>query len=489
MSDDVTTADQGSGQKANPYSTLLAVIGGGIALALVILAIGFVARGGDGGSGGGSSTAAIELTDFKIGGTLDVAAGDVTLAVSNKSSSTVHNVVITKDGEEVGKSSDIAAGESEDLTLTGLEPGSYEIYCAIAGHKEAGMTATLTVSGEGGGGSGDSAMAGMDMGGGSSSGGSENYAQMDKDMMTSFQPFVDALTSGKPNTKGIGGQELAPKVEADGTKVFELTAAITDWEVAPGQKVKAWTYNGTAPGPTIRGEVGDRIKVVLNNKLPMGTDIHMHGMVLPNTQDGVSPVTQKLVEPGETFTYEYTVEKPAVAMYHPHASGMHQVPNGMWGAMIFSPKGQGGSAGYQIPRGRTVSGTEIPADLQPSREINMVLNDAGVIGLSLNGKSFPATEAYSMKAGEWMLVNYYNEGSMSHPMHLHQFPQIVIGRDGIPLDSPYQADTVSIAPGERYTVLFKAERPGVWVWHCHILNHAERESGMFGMVTAVQVNQ
>ncbi|MFM7063698.1 MAG: multicopper oxidase domain-containing protein, partial [Actinomycetes bacterium] len=54
---------------------------------------------------------------------------------------------------------------------------------------------------------------------------------------------------------------------------------------------------------------------------------------------------------------------------------------------------------------------------------------------------------------------------------------------------PYQADTVSIAPGERYTVIFQAERPGVWVWHCHILSHAERESGMFGMVTAVQVNQ
>lgn len=487
MSDDVTTADQGSDQKANPYSTLLAVLGGGIALALVILSIGFVARGGDGGSsGGGGSTAAIELTDFKIGGMLDVAAGDVTLAFTNKASSTVHNVVITKDGKEVGKTSDIAAGKTEDLELTGLEAGEYEIYCAIAGHKEAGMTATLTVSGSGGG--GDSAMSGMDMGSGSSSG-SMDYAQMDKDMMTSFQPFVDAVTSGKPNTKGLGGQDLAPKIEADGTKVFELTAAITDWEVAPGQTVKAWTYNGTVPAPTIRGEVGDRIKVVLNNQLPMGTDIHMHGMVLPNLQDGVAPVTQKLIEPGETYTYEYTVEKPAVAMYHPHSSGMVQVSNGMWGAMIFSPKGQGGSAGYQIPRGRTVSGTQIPADLKVAQEFNMVLNDSGVIGLSLNGKSFPGTQAYSMKAGDWALVNYYNEGSMSHPMHLHQFPQIVIGRDGIPLDSPYQADTVSIAPGERFTVLFKAERPGVWVWHCHILNHAERESGMFGMVSAVVVNQ
>jgi FtsP/CotA-like multicopper oxidase with cupredoxin domain len=117
----------------------------------------------------------------------------------------------------------------------------------------------------------------------------------------------------------------------------------------------------------------------------------------------------------------------------------------------------------------------------------MVLNDAGVIGLSLNGKSFPATEPYAIKNGEWFIVHYFNEGLQSHPMHLHQFPQIVIARDGLPLDSPYAADTISVAPGERVTVLVKAEKAGTWVWHCHILNHVERDEGMFGMVTAVIV--
>ena len=75
-----------------------------------------------------------------------------------------------------------------------------------------------------------------------------------------------------------------------------------------------------------------------------------------------------------------------------------------------------------------------------------------------------------------------------HPMHLHQFPQLVVARDGIPLDQPYWADTVTIAPGERYTVLFQADKPGVWVWHCHILNHAEATDGMFGMVTTFIVS-
>ena len=72
-------------------------------------------------------------------------------------------------------------------------------------------------------------------------------------------------------------------------------------------------------------------------------------------------------------------------------------------------------------------------------------------------------------------------------MHLHGFEQIVVAKDGEPLDQPYAADTVLVAPGERYTVLFNPTAPGTWVWHCHILNHVESADGMFGMVTALIV--
>ena len=117
----------------------------------------------------------------------------------------------------------------------------------------------------------------------------------------------------------------------------------------------------------------------------------------------------------------------------------------------------------------------------------MVLNDSGVIGFSLNGKSFPATAPIVAKAGDWVLFHYFNEGSQAHPMHLHQFDQIVLAKDGYPLDSPYVADVVNVAPGERYSVLVKLDKAGTWVWHCHILPHVENDKGMFGMVTAVVV--
>ena len=61
--------------------------------------------------------------------------------------------------------------------------------------------------------------------------------------------------------------------------------------------------------------------------------------------------------------------------------------------------------------------------------------------------------------------------------------------DGVPLDEPMPSDTINVAPGERFTVLYNFAQPGVWAWHCHILNHAEGTQGMFGMVTAVIVEE
>jgi FtsP/CotA-like multicopper oxidase with cupredoxin domain len=45
------------------------------------------------------------------------------------------------------------------------------------------------------------------------------------------------------------------------------------------------------------------------------------------------------------------------------------------------------------------------------------------------------------------------------------------------------------APGERWEVSVKCDEPGVWAFHCHILIHAEPAHGMFGMVTAVIVQE
>ena len=74
-------------------------------------------------------------------------------------------------------------------------------------------------------------------------------------------------------------------------------------------------------------------------------------------------------------------------------------------------------------------------------------------------------------------------------MHLHRVKQLVVAKEDWALDQPYFVDTLTICPGERYTVLISptAEETGIWAWHCHILTHAETEEGLKYMVTVLVV--
>jgi manganese oxidase len=420
-------------------------------------------------STGGSAPSSVTVTmsEFSFSPEALVVSGSGTLEVRN-SGTMVHNLVVV--GTDI-RTPDMNAGDTYSLDLAGLEPGEYEIICDIAGHEQAGMVGILTVGDVP---SGQTASAGGGHGSHGADMSEEEADALDQAMLDSFAAFPAA-------TEGIGNQVLEPvEIMADGTKRYELSAEIVDWEVEPGNFVEAWTYNGMVPGPYIRAEVGDNLRFDVTNNLPIGTDVHFHGVKLPNDMDGVAPITQDLIKRGETFSYEFPAVRPSVAIYHAHVHGQMKVPNGMLGILQIGD--------VELPRGRTISGVEIPADLELAQEFPMVLNDAGTIGLSLNGKSFPATEPIVAEQGDWILVHYANEGLQVHPMHQHQFEQLVVARDGIPLESPYWADTVNVAPGERWTVLMHLDEPGVWVWHCHVLTHVERKEGMFGMATAVIVN-
>ncbi len=418
----------------------------------------------DGSDGPIDSTLNLSVQEFSITGDLVAPSGEITLVISN-GGSMAHNVAV----RELGiVSNNVGSGGTVELFLGDLPPGEYTLFCDIAGHEASGMSTTLTVTASGSGTS-------QAVAGGHGGDGEMDWAAMDAAMMETMLSFPAA-------TEGLGNPVLEPtEVLADGTKVFDLTAEIVDWEVEPGKIVEAWTYNGVVPAPQFLLDRGDRIQVRVVNNLPLGTDIHWHGVHTPNDQDGVAPYTQDLIEPnGGTFTYEFVVDDDAIGMYHAHNHGQMAVVNGMFGVFRVGEN--------PIPYGKTISGVTIPEDLELAVDMPMILNDAGTIGLSLNGKSFPATEPLVLNQGEWASITYYNEGLQSHPMHLHQFPQLVYAKDGIPLDQPYYVDTLNVAPGERYTVLMRADDAGTWVWHCHILTHVERETGMFGMVTAIVVN-
>ena len=269
-------------------------------------------------------------------------------------------------------------------------------------------------------------------------------------------------------TEGTGGMLMAPRIE-NGVKVYDLAATEIKWEVEPGKKVEAFAYNGMVPGPTIRVREGDRVKVRLTNNLSQSTVIHFHGLELPNEMDGVPYITQPPVKPGETFDYVFTVPNAGSHMYHSHHNSAEQVSKGLLGAFIVEPR------------------TPNPAH-HADVDALMILND-GMHGYTLNGKSFPATAPIVCKVGQVVRIRFMNEGMMIHPMHLHGMHMTVIAKDGWDQPTPWKCDTLNVAPGERWDVLVKATNPGTWAFHCHILQHAESQHGMFGMVTALVVQK
>jgi FtsP/CotA-like multicopper oxidase with cupredoxin domain len=269
-----------------------------------------------------------------------------------------------------------------------------------------------------------------------------------------------------PLTKGKGNVPLQPEV-VDGVKVFRLSVDEVEWEVSPGKTASARGYNKMVPGPVLRATEGDRVRMIVTNNLSESTSIHWHGLFVPNNMDGVPFMNQEPIKPGATFTYEFTLRNSGTHMYHSHANSLDQVNRGLLGAFIVDPKDPASYPKYD-------------------REYIMVLNDLN-LGFTINGKGFPATDALTAKKGERVLIRFLNEGVMNHPMHLHGMPMQIVAKDGWPLTPPQMCDTIDVAPGNRYDAIVEATETGTWVFHCHILSHAEGPQGMFGLVTAMIV--
>lgn len=284
-------------------------------------------------------------------------------------------------------------------------------------------------------------------------------------------------------TEGRAMQPLDFEMDGD-TKVFELTAAPIEWEAVKGEKFSGMAYNGMVPGPEIRVTEGDKVRIIVHNELEgESTAVHWHGLKLPAKEDGVPFLTQDPIKPGESWTYEFTANNPGSHMYHSHTNSAEQVTKGLLGPFIIEPDK---SISTEERASRPGPNPQIIPDPEVDHDHTIIFNDV-LGGYTLNGKGFPATDAYVCKVGEKIRFRYMNEGLGIHPMHLHGFPQLVIARDGWNLEHPYLCDTVNIAPGERWDVVVEPDEPGVWAFHCHILTHAEGPEGMFGMVTALIV--
>ena len=207
----------------------------GVVFALIAMMFGFfafvVAAHADNKKVGAPAGAVqVSLSEFAITPASISAPLNGKLTVTNAGTA-VHNFNVQ--GTSV-HTKDLQPGDTATVDLKGLKAGSYTAFCAISGHQQLGMQATLVIGSGTGGGSSAAGMANMDFNTASPQQLAAMNDQMDATMAKAVGIYTAQLKNG-PNTKGVGNQPLAPQVLTDGTKVFHLTAELANWEVSPGQ--------------------------------------------------------------------------------------------------------------------------------------------------------------------------------------------------------------------------------------------------------------
>ena len=295
----------------------------------------------------------------------------------------------------------------------------------------------------------------------------------------SMNSTATATTNVPAATQSYGNQPAKYVLDADGARHFTLTAKQVMWSPVKGLKpVLADTLDGTVPGPVIHVTAGDHVRITVINHLPQSTSMHWHGLMLPSSVDGVPGIGQKSIQPGQTYTYDFTIrdEDAGTHWYHSHDNDLQQVTSGFYGAFLVDPR-----------PGSPQEKTAIHADVDV---IDMISELGGYYVIS--GKSFPDTQVINLKHGQTVHIRLIGASEMMHPMHLHGTYFNIVAEDGRPLAQPIQKDTVQVAPGETYDLTFYGwAAPGsIYPFHCHILSHlmnpGQSMTEMGGLVQLVE---
>jgi FtsP/CotA-like multicopper oxidase with cupredoxin domain len=125
-----------------------------------------------------------------------------------------------------------------------------------------------------------------------------------------------------------------------------------------------------------------------------------------------------------------------------------------------------------------------PLSAEGATPVNVELTLVGVEGKSefhVNGTPFWKAKPFVAKPGETQIWTINNKVQWSHPMHMHGFFFQVVDEAGKPVEPLAWKDTVDVPLNKTVRYLIKYDdRIGEWMWHCHILDHAD--AGLMGTV-------
>jgi FtsP/CotA-like multicopper oxidase with cupredoxin domain len=229
---------------------------------------------------------------------------------------------------------------------------------------------------------------------------------------------------------------------------YDVTAVDREIEVAKGVFFDAWTYNGTVPGPVIRATEDDLLRVSFKNGGSHPHTIHFHG-IHPADMDGVF----EIVEPNESFTYEFPARPYGMHLYHCHATPLKKhIAKGLYGAFIIDP----------------------PEPRPPAQELVMVLTGFDTDGdgennfYGVNGPAFYYAK-YPIRVRRSQTVRIYlanlTELDLINSLHLHGefFRYYPTGTS----DHFEYTDTVMLCQGQRGIIEIDFAHTGRFMFHAH----------------------
>lgn len=299
-----------------------------------------------------------------------------------------------------------------------------------------------------------------------------------------------ALSAGPP--------ALEPKISRQGnTTVREYTLEIAEKTIdyGNGNTWTVWTYNGSVPGPTLRVKTGEILRVRVINKHNRVHSLHTHLSYYPIENDGSQANiingkgTGAMIPPGKEYTYQFKPERAEVVYYHCH-SGDKEFPinqhmlQGLYGMVIvedpnapamreeilFMAETTRLRKGINSPP-YVMNGLGVPGGELALEEIYKKEGLKGVVAQL--GKTVPF---FKMKVGETMKLDVVNIGNLDHSLHIHEIPMISLGVLG---GRPWPAQVLPLVGGAADSLQITFKNPGIWLFHCHVVSHAD--AGMIGV--------
>ncbi|WP_072691327.1 multicopper oxidase family protein [Rhodococcus marinonascens] len=270
-----------------------------------------------------------------------------------------------------------------------------------------------------------------------------------------------AIGPGAPQVRAYA-EAKARRFPLGNVAEYDLRAGPSDVDIG-GARNAAWVYDAQLPGPILRANVGDRVRVLFRNRLPAATTVHWHGLAIRNDMDGVPDVTQPPIPAGTEFTYEFIPPDPGTYWYHTHVD--LQRGRGLYGALIIDDP--------QAPANWDAEFVVVLSDWLTSRTPTQVFDalrdgtmesmpemtspalggDAGDVNYPLyllNGKPPADPTAFTARPGQRILLRIINASDdTAFRVALGGHRLTVTDTDGFPVE-PVDTDSVLIGMGERY---------------------------------------